>query len=385
MQKPSGAVKTALLVCPEAPFPAIGGGALRTASLATYLGKHYALDLVLFREPGGVVTVPDGLARDVLVIDLPAHRKDTVSRVWRNLHRLARFIPPHEDRFRGQEAAMAGWLGDRQYDVVCLEHFWTSTYAPFLRPRARRLVLDLHNIESVFYETRAKAEGLGWIWRRFAAANRVRERDRLPQFDTVLVTSAEDAARVNLPNTLVYPNAIPWVPLPQVERRFAIAFSGNLAFPPNISAVKWFAREVWPVLKRRFPDLEWWVIGKGAEWVAPWVSGARVTGAVDDAVGELARSLVAVVPIQSGSGTRLKILEAWAAGTAVVSTPLGAEGLNAGEALCLASTAGEFVEAVSRLLKIETERLGIASAGRGLYEQRFTWPSAWSSLKSNGF
>src|SRR5205085_8005685 len=130
-----GAGKSALLVCPEAPFPAVGGGALRTASLATYLSAHYALDLVVFREPGGKVAIPDGLARDVLVIDLPANRKDAVTKAFRNLHRLVRFIPPHEDRFRGQEAVIEAWLGDRQYDFVCLEHFWTSTYGPLLRPR----------------------------------------------------------------------------------------------------------------------------------------------------------------------------------------------------------------------------------------------------------
>ena len=184
MRQPSEKAKSALLVCPEAPFPAIGGGALRTASLATYLGVHYALDLVLFREPGAPdpeAALPAGLARSVFVIHLPAHRKDAVSKTLRNLHRLARFIPPHEDRFRGHEATISNWLGERHYDFVCLEHFWTSSYAPLLRPKAARLACDLHNIESVFYETRARLDRppLSWVWRRFAAANRVLERRQI--------------------------------------------------------------------------------------------------------------------------------------------------------------------------------------------------------------
>lgn len=389
MRKPSGAAKSALLVCPEAPFPAIGGGALRTASLATYLGAHYELDLVVFREPGGKVEVPAGLARDVLVIDLPANRKDAVARAFRNLHRLVRFIPPHEDRFRGQEAVIQAWLGDRHYDFVCLEHFWTSTYAPLLRPRTQRLALDLHNIESVFYETRAQADpsAMAYVWRRFAAANRVREEARFTQFDTVLVTSAEDAARTGVSNAVVYPNALPSVAVPEVAKQPAIAFSGNLEFPPNITAVEWFSREVWPEISRRHPEVEWRVIGKGDEFVRAILNGlprVRLTGPVEDAVRELARALVAVVPIQSGSGTRLKILEAWAARTAVVSTPLGAEGLSAGDAVRLASSSTEFIEALSHLLTSEMERDRIASAGRGLYERHFTWPGAWSSLESNG-
>ena len=381
--------KTALMVCPESPFPAVGGGALRTASLATYLGTHYALDVIVFREPGAPEPfMPAGLAREVLVIDLPVHGKDTLTKALRNLHRLVRFIPPHEDRFRGHEAAMAKWLGDRDYDLVCLEHFWTSTYAGLLQTRTKRLICDLHNIESVFYESRAAVEGPphSWIWRRFAAANRQREQERLPKFDTLLVTSAEDAARVNLPNTVVYPNAIPWVPVPRVAKEMAIAFSGNLEFPPNIAAVEWFGCAVWPRLAEEFPKLEWRIIGKGEPFVRGLVQGLPrviLTGPVDDAVRELAQAQVAVAPIWSGSGTRLKILEAWAARTAVISTALGAEGLQAGDAVKLAGSDDEFYRGLRELLTSNSERDRVAGAGRGLYEQRFTWPAAWRSLESN--
>jgi len=384
--------KSALLLCPEAPFPVIGGGALRTASLATYLGAHYDLDLIIFREPGMPdprLAIPAGLARDVQVIDLPAHRKDALTKAGRNLHRLLRDIPPHEDRFRGHEAVIEAWLGDRRYDFVCLEHFWTSTYAGLFRGRTGRLACDLHNIESHFYASRAATDSapLSWIWRRFAAANREREQQRLSGFDTLLMTSPEDAARIDLPNTMVYPNAIPLVPVPEVPKQMAIGFSGNLEFPPNITAVRWFAREVWPELARRFPSLEWRVIGKGPEFVRQAVAGlpqVRLTGPVEDAVRELAAVQVAVVPIQSGSGTRLKILEAWAARTAVVSTELGAEGLHAGSAVRLARSSVEFIDATSRLLTDSAERTRLESAGRSLYEQRFTWPAVWCSLESNG-
>ncbi len=391
MPKPSGERKSALLVCPEAPFPAVGGGALRTASLATYLRANYALDLILFHEPGApdpAAALPRGLARDVLTIELPAHRKDALSKAMRNLDRLWRFIPPHEDRFGGFEGQMTAWLGERRYDFGCLEHFWTSPYAGLLRPRVRRLACDLHNIESVFYETRAQTEGapMAWVWRRFAAANRQRERERLSAFDVLLVTSEADARRVGLPSTVVYPNAIPWHDPPAVAKQRTIAFSGNLEFPPNIEAVRWFAREVWPRLAERFPELEWRLIGKGPQFVAGLVEGlprVRLTGPVEDAVRELAAAQVAVVPIRSGSGTRLKILEAWAAGTVVISTDLGAEGLDAGGGLRRANTAEEFVDGVAQLLTSENERDRIAMNGRELYEKHYTWAAAWISLESN--
>jgi glycosyltransferase involved in cell wall biosynthesis len=103
---------------------------------------------------------------------------------------------------------------------------------------------------------------------------------------------------------------------------------------------------------------------------------------VEDAVAELARAQVAVVPLLAGSGTRFKILEAWAAAVPVVSTSLGAEGLPVldGEHLLLADTAPAFADAVSRLLTCRDLRSVIGNSGRLLLEKEFTWVSAWSSL-----
>jgi glycosyltransferase involved in cell wall biosynthesis len=103
---------------------------------------------------------------------------------------------------------------------------------------------------------------------------------------------------------------------------------------------------------------------------------------VDDAIRELARAKVAVVPVLAGSGTRLKILEAWAAGLPVVSTTLGAEGLGArdGESLLLADGGPAFAEAVSRLLACTDLRQRVGAAGRLLLEKDFTWETAWEKL-----
>jgi len=103
---------------------------------------------------------------------------------------------------------------------------------------------------------------------------------------------------------------------------------------------------------------------------------------VDDAIAHLASAKVALAPILSGSGTRLKIIEAWAAGTPVVSTRLGAEGLPAvdGENILLADGSKNFTRAVSRLLESAAERERIGKGGRAQYEREFTWCAAWSAL-----
>jgi glycosyltransferase involved in cell wall biosynthesis len=112
----------------------------------------------------------------------------------------------------------------------------------------------------------------------------------------------------------------------------------------------------------------------------------QVVGPVEDAVVELARASVAIVPLRAGSGTRFKILEAWAAGRPVVSTTIGAEGLCAvdGEHLLLADTPERFADAVSALLDSADLRGRLGRAGRRLYEERYTWEAAWASLVEAG-
>jgi glycosyltransferase involved in cell wall biosynthesis len=183
----------------------------------------------------------------------------------------------------------------------------------------------------------------------------------------------------------VYPNAIPWTPVPPKTEEQVIVFSGNLEYHPNLSAVRFFAREVWPRLRDRWPQLVWRLVGKEPGAVAKLVAGdprIELQGPVEDAVAELARAQIAVVPLLAGSGTRFKILEAWAAALPVVSTTIGAEGLPArdGEHLVLADTPAAFAGAVSRLLTCKDLRLTLGNSGRLLLEKEFTWVSAWSTL-----
>ena len=390
---------TAIVVSPEVPYPVAGGGALRTASIVEYLTSRYTLDVIVFRQPGApdpAATRLAEIARHVEVLDLPYHRRDALARAQRNLGRLLRGVPPLTDRFSGFDARVAGYLEGRRWDVALIEHFWCAGYGPLLARHAGRTILDLHNIESVLHERCAVSER--WprslLHRRFAAACRRLEERCLPAFTDLLVTSEDDARRVGAiartGSVAVYPNTIPYRELPAHADEEVIAFSGNMEYHPNTTAVRFFRRQVWPLLRERFPALRWRLIGKNPEAVRHLVAGdARIecTGPVDDAIDELARVRVAVVPLLAGSGTRFKILEAWAAGTAIVSTTLGAEGLPAadGDHLLVADTAEGFADAIGRLLGSPSLRQTVAAAGRAVYESQFTWPAGWKKLERLGF
>ncbi len=393
MSRPS-----ALFFTPEAPYPAVGGGALRAASLFEYLAQIYDVDVIVFREPGApdpAAAFPPGMPRAVNVVDLPANSRSLPAKIVRNGSRLLRGVPPLLDRFSGQEAAVAGFMRGKSYETAIVEHFWLAPYLPAIAPAARRTLLDMVDVESVLHERCGRVERwpAAMAHRLFHSGCRDLEREWFPRYSALLATSEDDSRTIReiSPRTrvVVYPNTIPWVERPSLPEENVIAFSGNLEYHPNISAVRHFRSAIWPTLRERWPDLKWRLIGKNPHGVARHVAGDRrieCSGPVTDAITELARARVVVVPVLSGSGTRLKIVEAWAAGRAVVSTRLGAEGLPAcdGGNIVLADGSREFADAVSALLESPERGKAIGDAGRRTYEAEGTWKSAWTKLKASG-
>jgi glycosyltransferase involved in cell wall biosynthesis len=389
---------SALVISPEAPFPLSGGGSMRSASLFHYLGEHYRLDVIAFREPGApdpAAAFPEGLARQTSVIDLPYHSRAPLARAARNLLRYARGRVPLTDRFAGFGPRLSQFLRGRRYDLAIIEHFWCAPYQREIEQHAGRVVLDLHNVESVLLERMAltAAWPASMALNRFARLCREAERRWLPRFPLLLVTSPEDARFIERISpgavTRVHPNTIPLVPQPDLPEEPLLVFSGNMEYPPNRSAVRYFRRRVWPLLRKRWPDLRWRLVGKNPRAVADCAAGdprIEIAGPVEDAISALARARVVVAPLLAASGTRVKILEAWAAGRAVVSTTLGAEGLPArdGEHLLVADSPSAFAAAVSRLLASPDERRVLGRAGRNLFEQHFTWQQGWSNLAKIG-
>ncbi|MBZ5728637.1 MAG: glycosyltransferase family 4 protein [Acidobacteriia bacterium] len=392
--RPSPSRSRALVLAPEAPYPLAGGGALRTASLLHYLARTHEVDLIVFRQPGDANparALPAGLVRRVSVIDLAANRRGRAARAARNAARLLRRVPPLVDRFAGFAGAIEQALDGTRYEIGIIEHFWCAPYWEQVSPVCARTVLDLHNVESVLHQRCAAVEdrAAAFAHRVFGRAAMALEGIWLPRFSEVLAASEQDAQLVRAiahgARVRVYPNALPAMPAPRPATEDVVVFSGNMEYHPNRTAVRFFRREVWPGLRERWPGLVWRLVGKNPAAVAEFTSGdprIDVLGQVDDALAELARAKAAVVPILAGSGTRLKILEAWAARLAVVSTTLGAEGLPArdGENLLLADGGPAFTAAVSRLLACSSLRETLGTAGRLLLEKEFTWEAAWQKL-----
>jgi glycosyltransferase involved in cell wall biosynthesis len=158
-----------------------------------------------------------------------------------------------------------------------------------------------------------------------------------------------------------------------------------MAYHANIEAAVWFAHSVWPRLREHFPHWKLTIVGYNP---APAVLALRelknveVTGTVEDVRPYYGEAVAALVPLRIGGGTRLKILEAMAAGAPVVSTSLGAEGLavSSGKELLIANREEDWLPHLQSLMENSQLRKNLVTAGRELVRARYDWEALGARL-----
>lgn len=384
-------IENVLMLSPEPPYPLHGGGAFRIASLIHYFARFANVDLVLFSDSGKLSVPPPGLLRSQSVIPLPVNRTTTSARYFRNAGRALRGVPPLVDRLSGHARELTQILSGRRYDLGIVEHSWCAPYLAQMAAVCDRTALDLHNIESILH-TRCAKTSTGLVaagQRRFARCSKDLEAALLPGYELTLVTSESDAAATRLiapsARLAVYPNALPEAPVPRVAEEPVVVFSGNFEYHPNIDAVRFLIGSIWPEVRKRCPELRLRLVGRGDRFIRhllPSGLNIELTGPVEDARPEIAAARIVIAPLRTGSGTRIKILEAWAAKRPVIATLLAAEGLECerGRDLLIANEGTEFGIAIARLNADPMRRSVIAAHGRRLFEERYTWPVAWRAL-----
>ncbi|HEU4597991.1 MAG TPA: glycosyltransferase, partial [Pyrinomonadaceae bacterium] len=168
-------------------------------------------------------------------------------------------------------------------------------------------------------------------------------------------------------------------------RRERVLFVGSMDYHANVEAVLYFGKEIWPRVREREPRLVFTVVGRTPPPEIRRLAelpGVEVTGTVEDVRPYYAEALAAVIPLRVGGGSRLKILEAMAAGVPVVSTTLGAEGIEVrdGENIILADDAEATRDALSSLNEDEGLHQRLASGGRALVFAQYDWSSLGARL-----
>ena len=291
-------------------------------------------------------------------------------------------------------------LDAQHFDIVQVESIHLAGYLPVLRrPSARRrwIVCDWHNIESQLLAQHSRtAGGLRTTYiRRQASLLERYERWFVDQCDAHLVVSEPDRDTLLRYGTrkpvLVVENGVSVqdfaedCPAVGSNPRRRVLFVGSMDYYANCDAVKYFAAEVWPEIHAHLPDLAFTIVGRNPppEVRALAASlGIEVTGSVPDVRPYYREALMAVVPLRVGGGTRLKILEAMAAGLPVISTTLGAEGLSAvpGTHYLQADTALAMRARILEAAQGGGTIARIASAGRELVKRSYDWQALSGSL-----
>jgi glycosyltransferase involved in cell wall biosynthesis len=170
------------------------------------------------------------------------------------------------------------------------------------------------------------------------------------------------------------------------NRRNAILLCSGLAVYRNRAAALWFARRMFPTIRREVPDAEFWIVGSHPSreiWRLAESPGIHVTGTVEDVRPYYAVAKVAVAPYRYGEGTKIKVVEAMACGTPVVSTSTGCQGLELidGRDLLIADNETDFSRRVTELLRDAERAQILAASARTLVEEKYGWGTIIAGLE----
>jgi polysaccharide biosynthesis protein PslH len=281
-------------------------------------------------------------------------------------------------RARTNEAIAAG-----RPDVIVVEHDWAARWRQEL-PAAAPAALGLQNLSWRYYAQRASVGG--GMRRRMMRieAGRFERFDRrmLAQYRALLTMSVNDERAVRAisdrPSFVIAngvdTDALTAGPLPTEP---VALFTGTFGYPPNAEALTWLLRQIWPLVVERVPHATLLVVGRGvpdalAQLAGP---GVEIAGFVPDMQPWFDRARVVLLPILSGAGTRLKLLDGLAAGRAVVSTTMGADGVDVvhGAHALIEDDAHAFAQATVRSLTEPGVAEELGPAARRLAETTYDW------------
>lgn len=379
------------------PFPPVGGGLTRTFQLLRALSSRHDVVLAGFTYGGPhetppypirVERVPWQWSRDWL--DMTGDDAEASAAAYQ---RLA--WDTDEPWFSSaldpgpMESALRQLLEER-VDLILLEGTPLAKFLPVL-PRDVPRVLDLFDVHTLMLRRELEqASGDRDAVAREAERTQRWERAAVRQCCACLTVSDSEAAAarelLEAGTVHVVPNGVDaayFTPSPARPRRGSILFSGRMSYEPNAKAACYFATEILPLVRQQIPHARFDIVG-----AAPLPSVTALAGdsvAVHSAVADMRpyywNADVVVVPMLTGGGTRLKVLEAAASGKAIVSTPLGVEGIEMqpGRDLLVADTPADFASAVASLIEDPARRLDLGLRARAV-ACRYDW-----SLVGTGF
>ncbi len=384
-----------LFLAPVVPWPLTQGRNLRNFHLLRILAERHEVELLCGSFDAGSTALPSEVAARVAFGEVVAWPERPLAT---RLLDMGRDLPDIWQAYANDKLVDSALARHATKPFDCVHVAGFEMMGTWHRVRHRLsarvpYVLDEHNIEYSLRESMQAGEALSVADVPYRIYNHLQTR-RTRHHETgawqnawhVSTVSPEDRDQVlkHVPahRVSLVPNCLDIRSLPKVERNsvrpHSLLFMGKMDYRPNVAGMTWFCREAMPVLRERFPDASFTILGRdpAADVLAlNDVPGVTVTGYVESLVPYLEQAATFVVPLFQGGGTRFKVLEALAAGIPLVSTNQGIAGLPLeNETHCLlADNPNDFVNAITRTWSEPDPARSRVANGRRLVEAHFDW------------
>jgi sugar transferase (PEP-CTERM/EpsH1 system associated) len=372
------------------------GGKIRSYQILKQLAQRHEVTLFTFYQEhpdDQHLRGPDVFAK-LVAVPLPLPPRRSLGEYARAAGILSAGKPATVYKFLLPEVRRryAELIGSTAFDVIVCDFIVPAPLMHWRTPPPT--ILFTHNVEAQIWERHYKIAAnplmktACWLEARALART---ERRYVELADHVLTVSENDRTFFL---RYVEPERISVIPTGVDTDYFALAaeseqpdtmvFTGSMDWMPNEDAVTYFADKILPRVRVEIPVAAFWAVGRRPPRRVQALASDHlvVTGAVDDIRPYLGKAAVCVVPLRSGSGTRIKIFEAMAMGKPVVSTTMGAEGLPVrhGENIILADDPADFARQVVGLLRDPQRRADLGRAARQLVQQSYSWAAVASTF-----
>lgn len=358
-----------LLLCNKSPFPPREGGPIAMHAIISGLLDAGHQVKVLAVNTNKYFTrledIPEEYRKstgiEFVYIDLSLKPSDALFNLLAGQsYHVARFFTKEFER------KLAGILRKEEFDVIQLETLFMGPYLPLIRKYSdAQVILRAHNIEYLIWERTANAcrnPIKRSYLRHLAITLRQYELQLIGDVDGIAAITANDAEYfrkkehgtpvISIPFGIDTSSAV--VPDYTKEQFPSLFHIGSMNWIPNQESIKWFIEKVWPSLHHFRPELKLHLAGREMpEWLLNLNEpGVVIAGEVEDARAFMRDKSVMIVPLLSGSGIRIKIIEGMLEGKAIVTTTIGAEGIEAinGRHLLIADKPDEFIDAIERCI-----------------------------------
>lgn len=250
-----------------------------------------------------------------------------------------------------------------QFDIIHVESIFLTPYVELIRRYSKaKVILRAHNVEHLIWKriaTSCRNPLRRWYLKHLSLTLRAYELEHLSDYDGIVCITRNDADRfladgcrrpvVSIPFGVNPPQSVP-----VDEEDNSLFHIGAMDWMPNKESIQWMLDEVWPVIHAQVPQAKLYLAGRKMPeaWMRTTIPGVTIVGEVPDAAEFISGKKINVVPLLSGSGIRVKIIEAMSMGKTVITTTVGAQGIDYtdGEDLLIADTPQQFADQVRRCL-----------------------------------